>query len=268
MTTISTSRPAISGAAQARPQGPTAGGAPAGAALDPVRLVKRYKWILAVAAVGGAVLGFGMYQVLKRVSPSYRSQVMYMATPPITQMSGVENQQVDREEFERFVTTEAMTMRSEAVLRKAINNRDVQQRTQWIQGYLSQGVPNENAAYRELVKIVGTNAVTGTRFIQMSVSAPVAEDAQILATAVHEAYFDDLAARQRTISTESREVLSKRLTVITDEVTRLENANRTKYTEAQIEGSGQGNEEGEFMALVQAQDKLSEAIQRLTTAKE
>lgn len=268
MTSISTTRPGIQNAMPARPATAASGGAPLAAVLDPVRLIKQHKWMLALAAVVGAVVGAGLFLLLRQYAPSYRSTVLYIAQPPQRAVGEGDALQVDREEFERFVATESRSMTLEPVLRAAVQNSDVRDRTEWIKSYVRDGAPVESEAYRALAKIVSARAITGTQFISLDVSAPRREDAQILATAVHDAYFTDLARRNTSVSAEQRTPLSAQVQTINQEITRLETRNRQLLIDQQIETSDNVNTDADVMALAQALDKLSESQRMLIQAKE
>lgn len=253
--------------ASPRPAAPVTGGAPSAAVLDPIRLIKQNKWLLLAATVVGVVIGLGLYFFFRQYSPSYRSSITYQASPPIAGVGAGQSLQVDDKELERFLATETRRMVSEPVLRAAVQDREVRETTQWIQQFMRGGVPDEGLAYRELVKIASARPITGTMYMTLEVSAPRREDAQILATAIHNAYFTDLTTFSTRVSTDQREPLSRRLNALREEINRLEVANRGLYVEAKLETTEQ-EQDGDMMALAQAQDRLAEARNRLTASKE
>lgn len=205
MTTMNpTARPM---AGPVRPMG--GGGAPAPAAagatipLDPVRLLRTYKWWIAFAVMMGAGLGVLAYFVLARYAPTYRSTVVYSVAPPVTTLVIGDAPQVDKEEFERYSATQARTLTSEPVLMRIIDEPRLNRRlaeTVWGQRVLDQAKENKRLILRELQSIASARPITGTRFMELRISAENPRDVQVLGDLIHIAYFQhmDFDAARRT----------------------------------------------------------------------
>jgi capsular exopolysaccharide synthesis family protein len=268
MTTIN-ARPGIPAAATARPAAPVSGGAPATAVLDPVRLVKQHKWLLLIAIIVGAGVGLAANAILSRTSPSFTAQVIYRASPPIAGVGVGQNVTVDDKELERFLATQARLMVSESVLRAAIQDREVRENTRWIEQFrTSDGVSvDEGRAYRELVKIASGRPITGTLYMNLTVSAPRREDAQVLANAIHGAYFTALALDSARVNSEEKDPLSKQLNAIQSSINRLEADNRNLFITNGLEGTA-NQQETEVSEMMQATESLNTAEQQRSALKE
>src|SRR5690349_1206006 len=119
MTSIPTSRPAIP---MSRPSAgaPHAATGPVVPAVDPIKLVKKYKWILLGAALAGAFLGTVVHVVWLMTSPIYSSMAYYECFP-LEDGTG-RNQQAPgaEDEFKRFMATQVQVMNSERIIDKAL----------------------------------------------------------------------------------------------------------------------------------------------------
>ncbi|MBA4028681.1 MAG: hypothetical protein C0475_06045 [Planctomyces sp.] len=191
--------------AAAAPQG---GGT--GLPIDPVRLLRQYKYVLVLSVVMGIGLGVGAYMVLRRTSPRFTSTMYYEVLPNETSIESGSRALENSIEFERVARTELRQMTSETVLKLGLRQSSVAQ-TKWVQQHLVNGVLDETRAFNDLRGAVTAAIETGTALLRLSASSSNAEDARQLANAVHTAYFDDLRSRLRDASTEDLEALNQSL---------------------------------------------------------
>ena len=63
---------------------PTQGSSPAMATIDPVRLLKKYKWLLLASIVAGAMFGVVAHFALLQVYPVFRSAAVFPDRAPPT----------------------------------------------------------------------------------------------------------------------------------------------------------------------------------------
>ncbi|CAN5681396.1 hypothetical protein BH11PLA1_BH11PLA1_20480 [soil metagenome] len=179
--------------------------------VDPVRIIKRYKWLLAGAAMLGLVLGFIANEVLKRVYPVWRSTMVYQVLRPIGKVADPDSGTIDRDEFERFAATQARVIASDRVIRDAVEkNNALREQTEWIKSFRQvdpatglDSIATADAA-QDLKDRVTARVVAGTSLIEVSVATRNREDAPLLAAAVHQSYFEDLKAVTRATTLDKR----------------------------------------------------------------
>ena len=120
MTTIPTSaRPAPQ--ATARP--PTAGpatGAPV--VIDPVKLFKKYKWLLGIAAAVGMVLGTVAHFALAWGYPIWSPYAIFKCSAIEDSIYKMGAQQGFRDELEKFMATEVQIITSESLMNQVVND--------------------------------------------------------------------------------------------------------------------------------------------------
>ncbi len=171
MTTAPPPRPPVTSPRPPAP-GPSAG-AGLQVTIDPVRLAKKYMWVLVGAVVAGAVLGVAAHLVLGRLAPSWRSVVIFQAAAPTTAVdTPVGTNTGNKDELERFMQTQSQVMTSPRVLeRVARNPRVLSEAPTWSGQFIaSDGNIDVRTATQELSRIVRAAPLRGTEFIQLSVS--------------------------------------------------------------------------------------------------
>lgn len=268
------SRPAAMAGPRAMP-GPLGGPGPTGgSSLDPVRLLRQYKWYLVAALVAGVVLGLGAFEALKRVAPQYRSMVTYQALPQTRSILDPEAPTIEREEFDRFTQTQSRIMISDRVLREAIKDPSVRTGTAWAKKWLLEGGQVDPVEGIKDLRdgMVGARPVQGTNLVELWVAAGSKTDAAILVNAVHAAYWRDLAAQVSTASREPREALLKLDGDLKNEIQRLETQMRAMLERSAINandagGTAERNElniiQPQIVDLKRTLDRLQEDLKRL-----
>jgi len=213
MTTMQTTprpSPAAPPRAASGPQGGAGGGVGAGPSVDPIRLLRQYKLAFFVASVIGLIAGLSAYYTLLRFAPQYRSSVMYLANPPTGRITDPNRPTTDPQELDRFMQTEIRVMTSPKLLREACQERRLLQgQLQWAKQFQPAGSAtlNLNAAVRDLSERVGAKVVAGSQLMELSVTGPTIDDAEMLAIALHKAYFEELRKRGNIDSGERRDTL-------------------------------------------------------------
>lgn len=223
------------------PQRPAAGGAPAGGAgvggvaIDPVKLLMKYKYILAGAAGVGMVLGVVVYFLLLKFRPIWTSSAVFEAFTPTTSIvspvgSGTMESQT---EIERFMLTQARQMTREDVLNRVANDpRLSREAPQWTAQFEEGGRIDAPAAVKELqLYVAKTRIIPGTRLIELSASCRWREDSTALAKLLREAYMtelkrvagsstqnqrDQIQSQLEKFNTELREYQTRRDTLLRD----------------------------------------------------
>lgn len=202
--------------------------------IDPVRLLRQYKYVLVLSVVMGIGLGLGAYMVLRRTSPRYTSTMYYEVLPNETSIESGSRALENSIEFERVARTEVRQMTSETVLKLALKQVPVAQ-TKWVQQHLVNGVLDEIKAFNDLRGAVTASIEAGTALLRLSASTGNAEDARQLANAVHLAYRLDLDSRLRETSSDDLKVLSQDLQENTEAQTGIRTQMQQLQTEKQIE---------------------------------
>lgn len=217
------------------PAGGSGGGAPTGiggAAIDPIKLLMKYKYILAGAAGVGMVLGVIAYFLLLRFSPVWTSAVIFQTYTPSSNVVQVTNTNESQNEIERFMLTEARQMTREDVLNRVANNPAlIREAPNWTAQFEEGGKLNTIATVKQLQEVARARIVPGTRLIELSASCRWREDATALAKLLKEAYMtelrrvgnmstqttrDQLQAQIEKLSTEQRDLQARREAMLRD----------------------------------------------------
>lgn len=237
----------------------TAAGAASAVTIDPIKILKKYKWLLAASCGVGVVIGFVGQKVLEKTSPTWRSTITYQVLPPVLSVIQQENPFVDREEFERQAATQARIIVADRVIRDAVElDFSLRDRTEWAKKF-SIVDPNDpdkrsiNAAEaaRDLKDLVSARVIAGTSLVEVSVSASIPDDALTIANAIHEAYWRDMRQQVRTGSADKGDALILERTAMRKELENLGNSeaeiiNKNEMGSSTELGSGLANLENEL----------------------
>lgn len=150
---------------------------PTMSAIDPVKLLNKYKWALLASAVVGAVIGLAAHFVLLRVYPVWKPTALLRCYPPRTgtDMAGTMSN-ASIEELRQFMATEAKIMTGDFVLGRLAKNPQLQSRaTKWASQFMetdSNGVRGFNnlKALEDLKDLVRSRVVPMSSLVELSVS--------------------------------------------------------------------------------------------------
>ncbi len=176
-----------------RPAAPQAGGAGGGVALDPVRILRQYYPWLTLAGIMGVILGVGLYLGLLFLVPRFTAFATFQVFPAATDPGDPVNQtqgEAGGGELDRYMATQVLVMKSDQILRKAIEQRAVRD-TAWAKQFQSTGTYDASEALKKLRKIVSARVVPETAIVRLGVTTPSADDAQIIAKTISDVFLDD-----------------------------------------------------------------------------
>lgn len=194
--------------------GPSSGGgAPVGAkaasSVDPLRVLRKYKLAFVIAAVFGGALGAGAHFALAEFRPTWSTPVIYKCYPPQTRPNP-DQMNIDDDEFERFMATEAAMMVSENVLRQAVENpRLLTEAPKWIGRFTTGGVVDVGQAALALEEQVGARVLAGTDLIRLNVSWRDRNEVATLAEVLNDTYLNNLNRRGSRATNERREAIEQ-----------------------------------------------------------
>lgn len=179
------------------PQGPAPTGAGAALAIDPVKLLLKYKWVLLGTALVGAVLGTISHFALLRVYPIFTSEVVFECLAPEMGLGTLTAERIDENEIQLLMGTELDRMRSDFVLSRVVRDpRLAREAPNWSSEYLRGGSMDLVNALEDIRKVVGANIIPNTRLIRASASTNHREDSAGIIRLVRENYMEDLVSRR------------------------------------------------------------------------
>lgn len=235
-TAAPTTRPIVPQASRAQPFA-SSGPKPV-QTIDPIKLFKKYFWLLMVAGVIGVAIGVGSYLALRKYLPRYDAQVYFKVLPAMTDPTEVATDANTNEKaLERFMATQAQTMVSDKVLDKAVRYPGYQTNApDWIAQFTgANGAIDNAAAIRDLQKIVSARPMAKSQFIVLTVSYQKPQDAAFIAKKVKEAYTAELSSDTDGLQDERRKSLSQSIKNYTEQIEEQERARDRIITSNQLE---------------------------------
>jgi len=152
--------------------------------VDPVRLLKQYKWLLVTTAVVGVGLGLLAYYLMYTYMPEYTAESTIEVRPELSNPMLVGTDRVgNSDNLEMFKRTQALYIQAERNLRDTINDPEVQN-SAWYAEFNN----DSQAAFEDLVENLTVRPVPETQVIAISVTAGRGQDAAILVNAVIRSY--------------------------------------------------------------------------------
>ncbi|MBX3388688.1 MAG: AAA family ATPase [Phycisphaeraceae bacterium] len=249
------------------PQGPSgprppSGGAPSGGAggvtIDPIKLLMKYKYILAGAAGVGMVLGVVAYILLLKFRPVWTSSAVFEAFTPtanIVSPTGVGTME-SQNEIERFMLTQARQMtREDVLMRVATDPRLIREAQSWASQFEEGGKLDTTAAVKELQdKVARTRIIPGTRLIELSASCRWKEDSTALAKLLREAYMTELRRVAGSSTLTQRDQIQAQLEKFNIELRDLQTRRDALLRDANVTSSSeQGSETMQRLYILNTQ---------------
>ncbi|MBX3375508.1 MAG: hypothetical protein KF678_00720 [Phycisphaeraceae bacterium] len=118
MTTVPTTRPGVP--AMARPAAASPAAATAAPTVDPVKLVKKHKWLLLASVVAGMVVGTIAHYVWLNLYPIFTSVAMYECHPRNEKVTELSPVAPSKDELDKFMATQALVLTSDRIVDRTV----------------------------------------------------------------------------------------------------------------------------------------------------
>ncbi len=205
--------------------------------LDPVKLAKKYMWLLIIAAVVGGVLGTASHFIILKTRPTYVSEVIFDIKPPEMDPSVLWSAEGRADEFERFMATQQNRMVSELVLEKVAANPTLPtEAPNWSKQFVDKsGQINRDEATEALTEAISARIVTGTSYIKLTAKWTNPVDVTALAKLAKDAYMRDIGSSTNVTANQQREAIGATIQKIGQEVTDLNTRRNRMLTEETVD---------------------------------
>jgi succinoglycan biosynthesis transport protein ExoP len=233
--------PGLTAGAQSRPPAMPGGTAGAPATLDPVKLINKYKFLLAGSVVAGAILGLVAHLILLKVYPLWTPTALFIGLPATSGPGdpvGVQSS----EEMLRFMQTEARILNSQQILRRVTDDPALpREAPNWAKRYMKTNpetgmeVFDSDAALKDLKDDVSARVLPGTNLIELSMSWHDKNDATSIVRLVRQKYMTELANRSRSGLDDRISALRNTLRQLDDEAAGLSQRKETLIRQGQLD---------------------------------
>ncbi len=229
MTTIPNVRSALPVAARPQSGGPVSG-APA---IDPIKLLKKHKWTLLIAATVGAVLGTLAHFVLMAVYPIYSPYMVYQCLPVQSELRNVGPALGFKEELDKFMATQVIAVTSDKVIEKTLNDPNfVKEAQKWSRPFLRGGTLDVDEASRYLKRNLSAGVLGDSSLIRVSFWWTDRDDATAIIRLLGRAYERDRRQIANADNSERLDLLTRSIADITDNINKAQ-ANRARLLQDQ-----------------------------------
>ncbi len=238
----------MSTAPSARPPAPTQprqGPAPGGAgmavpALDPIKLFKKYQWILVIASCVGVGVGLALHIALLKFYPTYRATAIFQCFGPQAGPATSDVARGDRDEFERFMSTQALVIKSDVVLQKFANDPRLEREApKWTRQFWENDRYNPSLAIENIKDRLKVRVVAGSQFIDMSLGWRTKEDTAAVVGLMRQSYLDVLMTQTSAESQKRKDSLQRIIQDLTREFERLQGQKRQLISDSTLDSLDQ-----------------------------
>ncbi len=206
------------------------------ATIDPVKLVRRHKWLLIGSVVAGAMLGLITHFVWMYTYPIYRSYVLFECYSPKGEIGVTLPIAGAEEELDRFMQTQIKIMTSENVLRKVVEDPNIEREApKWCKVYYKDGRFRQDKALRDLLDDVKARVIPRTKLIEVSMGFTSREDVAGVVRLVRTHYLDVLTQQGNKATKEEKDALAKSIEDTTREIAQQTTTRERLVRESNIE---------------------------------
>ncbi|MEL7485246.1 MAG: hypothetical protein AAFN41_12965, partial [Planctomycetota bacterium] len=216
---------------------PQTGGASAPVSIDPVKLFKKYFFVLAFAGVVGVAIGVGADILLRRFAPQFTARTVFEVDPPRRTVAAVNAGDVKKDELERYMASQAQAILSSQVLDRAVSDPNlVSAAPKWTAPFLDNNGRLITAdAIVALQDTMVARAIPNTVYIELKLDYSSKDDVFTVVNVVTQAYNRFMRETTRTDQQPIRDQLSQRLRQLQDSIERDQSAVDRLLLENQIE---------------------------------
>ncbi len=204
-----------------RPQPPSGGSGPT-ASLDPIKILQKYKWVLAASVLVGVFVGVIAHFGFSKFAPKYTAFAVFQCNPVGEAIGEVNPAIVNPEEMERFIGTQVSNMKSEQIIARVVKDSRINiEAPTWSKQFMRNGVFDSVKANAELQKIVNAYPVQNTYLIKLALSAGNPNDAAGLVKLVRLNYIDMINANNSKDVVQRKKVIGDAIDRATNEIKNL-----------------------------------------------
>ncbi len=235
-------------------------GSGGGASIDPVKVLKKYLWLLIGAGIIGGALGIATHFAVLVFHPTYKANVIFEvrgASTTVTEAAGTGN--VDEDELTRFMMSQIATMKSEQLLLAAANDpRIATDAPSWAAQFQSgPGGYDYIEAGLALADTVKARVIPGTSFIELQFAWRKKVDTAAVVNIVKDTFRDDLTRRAASSNSGQNEVLRKVVKEIEGRISQLQKNRDRRLVDNEIDSlTDRTSEAGHALQL--ASEQVSE----------
>ncbi|MDF1809055.1 MAG: polysaccharide biosynthesis tyrosine autokinase [Phycisphaerales bacterium] len=233
-------------------QGSSGGGA---VAFDPLKLLQKYKFVLAGAIIAGMFIGVGAHILALRFMPGFKSTVWFECAPAESDVQTINVAKIDEDEMARFMGTQVQTIKGELVIAAVLQDARIEaEAPKWYNQFSRKGNLDVVEAYEELEDTIKAYAIPNTYIIQLSVQVGDKNDAAGLVRLVKENYIRILSSGTNSNITRRKETIRKAITGAEDTLLELTNRKNRLVEEKGIDtADSDQSAQAESLRLVNAQ---------------
>lgn len=253
MTTMPTARPAAQTPAKPAPAPAGAGAVPA---IDPIKLLKRYKWLLAATAGVGMVMGVVAHYSMLFTYPIYRAEAVYQVFAQEEKVGAPVATSAFKEELEKFMATQVQFFTSEKIIDRAVNDPTLPtEAPRWSERFIKGGMIDSVRASKSLKRGLSAGIIGDSNLIRLSFWANNPKDATAIVKIVGQAYSRDRDNVAGADISERRTLLQRAISDASDAITKLQKDRQFLLNEQNVDTIDQAAN-GELRNIETLQDTL------------
>jgi polysaccharide biosynthesis transport protein len=262
MTTLPTTRPSIPVAT--RPQQPQAPAAIGVAPIDPIRLLRKYKVILAITAAIGLMVGIGGHFLMLNTYPIYSSALLYQCLPLQGNPSELGPRVGQEKEFEKFMATQVAVLTSDRIIDRTVSDPALMaEAPNWVSRYMVGGAIDTRRAARGLKRNLSAGVKGDTSFIHASFWWTDEKEVAAVLRLVGRNYEEERRLQGNTDVGERRQMLQLAINTSDNEIKKLQETKRTMLQDKDVASLEEQNS-----AVAKESDAIQAALVQVRAGRE
>jgi polysaccharide biosynthesis transport protein len=235
MTSIPTSRPALTVARPAHAASSVSSGATS-PVIDPIKLLKKHKWMLIAAAAVGLMVGAIAHVVLMLTYPIYSSSIVYECRPLEDDKGGGTPVAGGEEEFKRFMATQVQVLASDRIVDKTLNDpRLLSEAKKWTDQYMIGSALDTAAAAKDLKRNLSASIIGESAFVRVSFWWTNKEEATAIVRLLGQTYQNDRKNVNSLDSSDRKQMLQNTVDDISSTIGKLALDRTRKLQDQKVE---------------------------------
>lgn len=244
--------------------------------LDPIRILRQYKWLLVLAVIIGVGAGVGVYFVLLKYQSEYSAEAQVGVKPKVTNVADEQPTFANEEARESFKRTQALFMQTRGIMTAAmadLRNQSQQivdgevpaddvalERARRVLAWFAQWPGDE--AYREASEMISVRPIAGSEVIEVSARGEDPLVVAAFANALVNRYIEDVNRANERGRDSIETLFLRRQNEIEQEIGLIRRRLQESMSEIEYSQTEAARSEVEkiFNALIEEQHQVEQAL--------
>jgi capsular exopolysaccharide synthesis family protein len=203
-----------------RPAAATAAGPATAASVDPIKLLKKHKWVFLASIAAGVVVGTIAHYVMLSIYPIYSSGLVYECFTQETEMKPGTNP-YNKDDLDRFMSTQVQVLLSDRIVDKTVSDPNLEREApKWSRQFKSHGLVDTTKAAKALKRNLSASVAGQSNFVRVSFWWNDPDEAAAVMRLLGRTYERDRKLVGNAAIAERKQLIAQAITETADSISR------------------------------------------------